>query len=648
MTESILKRLTDDGTLVLYHDYRSGTFDDQTLNGNDGVPTNVTWAHDRVRFNNADGRIEVAADPSFDLSTSGTVLIFGEFKNNAVQGVFVCRDAILGVQYQLIIEPVPATSFRITFYNGVVVSRATHALWDNRCIAVSWIDDVVPVLYVDGIFAANHTAVANVTAKAGEIDIGNNFAHIAAFPDGMKACLVFNRNLTATEHAEVYGALRNLDYGWPSKPESLSKRPQISVPDPFLVRGWNMRPDGVNNYVQDVSPEGENLAPTTDDEWPKALGSLIGTALRFNHLQTEHLVGTAEDTYDATAPGSAIEVIFRAPTLATGGADEQVFANSYADNGSNHRVGIGYRNGEVIGTYYDGAFDSLSSEGVANTWMHVILNIDDTPAINSMFVNGVAAAASVNDLALSIPQRLVIAGNTALDDFCDCDVALVNFYVGRMFTAAEAAERALNMAKVVQFKTDWGFLESIGNETTGFFGRSRFPYNMAGGTVQVVVEEYLGREVKVVTATDDIAFVEFAYQHGDVDDSEEYAYGTWECVIHKADNQLSTLFSFINPTNIANYYLIQITAGGVTTIEAPGGTVIGGGVTVIGTTNHYKVTRDLDGTFNFWINGILVGTAVDNTITTSRGIAAVLHTDDWLCLSDITGNHAVVKYLGVV
>jgi hypothetical protein len=65
---------------------------------------------------------------------------------------------------------------------------------------------------------------------------------------------------------------------------------------------------------------------------------------------------------------------------------------------------------------------------------------------------------------------------------------------------------------------------------------------------------------------------------------------------------------------------------------------------------HYHLTRRYDGYFELFIDGVLVGSATQNTVRTSKYMTIYLSGADGcaVALSDIHGGHAFTKYLGVV
>jgi hypothetical protein len=194
----------------MYHDYRLGHAQDLSLYGNHGTPSGDIWfANDgfRNRKGIATGKITVAASASINITTfTAIVLCSSNFTGNlSTSGTtrfldksdwYITSGDVLN---------------QIFFTTSVVRNWALPAgpkVPGSRYIGMNCQDAAITPSYIDGRFAVNLNAAPAFPAPTGaSLFIGNNSGNTRGHGRCMSAAMMFNRELTATEHARLYGEL---------------------------------------------------------------------------------------------------------------------------------------------------------------------------------------------------------------------------------------------------------------------------------------------------------------------------------------------------------------------------------------------------------------------------------------------------------
>lgn len=202
----ILQRLKTEGVLALYHDYRSGTFQDFSGNGNTGTPPATSYFTKRsVQVNSPTTAITIADNGTLRLP-SLSVCVWSNFISQITAEMLYSVSAAPG-------------SYRLGFYTSVTPGlslfdgTSSRSLAVNivgcQCVAASIGAGLVPIGYVNGASAGNFSGTLTPTVGASIIEIGNaNFAN--PIKSALKAVVVVSRVLTATEHQEIYQQVQAL------------------------------------------------------------------------------------------------------------------------------------------------------------------------------------------------------------------------------------------------------------------------------------------------------------------------------------------------------------------------------------------------------------------------------------------------------
>jgi len=198
-----IQRLINEGVVVLYHDYRSGTFLDWSGNGNDGIPTAPTELNGAGMRLNLTGRLEVAADVSLDLSgASASIIVFFSdsfFENPAgINYPFTSAGATGGVNLM-------CTDKRAYFQVGSSTSFNADPFRGKKYLGVSWIPGGAPDFFYDAVKAEpGATVVPAGVATSRTVYIGHTSGGFRQIPTTIGAVLATSRALTAEEHYQVY------------------------------------------------------------------------------------------------------------------------------------------------------------------------------------------------------------------------------------------------------------------------------------------------------------------------------------------------------------------------------------------------------------------------------------------------------------
>jgi hypothetical protein len=196
--------------LVLYLDPRSGPLtglDDLSGSGNPGVGTDLDFVDNThgVRFNAATSVITVADAAELQL-VAGTLIWLGEFHRQAAEALIYKRDAG-GTNYE-----VNLTAANVQLFDGTNTRFLAANVEGVRCVAVSMDNAVVGDVYINGVLAGALDNASAISVDNADLLLGNNHLNTAPTGSTLQACLIVNRQLTATEQAIIYSELANLTW----------------------------------------------------------------------------------------------------------------------------------------------------------------------------------------------------------------------------------------------------------------------------------------------------------------------------------------------------------------------------------------------------------------------------------------------------
>ena len=203
----LLKKLIDSGECVLYHDYRRGSFADLSQWSNDGTPTSTVWQGGGVRCLDSSGVITVGDPDELDLTT-GTFVFLGEFRNIIAAKWLACKRKVGSINWDLYFADT-----QIALRDDSTTRVLSVSYEGKKYCGVSWINGGTPEGYLDGVSAGSFSGVININTDDADYYIMNtHVANVALEGMTVTAHLVINRSLSASEHAQLYSEL--LDIQW--------------------------------------------------------------------------------------------------------------------------------------------------------------------------------------------------------------------------------------------------------------------------------------------------------------------------------------------------------------------------------------------------------------------------------------------------
>lgn len=213
----------DDGSLVLWHDYRSGSLRDWSGRGNDGTFQGTPqWDNRRVWLGyNTQNTILVADSASLRLGSftlASYVALNRRYVDLTRIGRLIMKRDGGGNNYDFIYDYTSAMGTgvpNLSLITGGVVSTFNYTIPPNPrdLIVVSCTSNQQAQYYVNGVFVGQGALAVGVidTAYNATMMIGNYPGFLYSFDGGyFLSSIVLNRQLTATEHAQMYDAVTRL------------------------------------------------------------------------------------------------------------------------------------------------------------------------------------------------------------------------------------------------------------------------------------------------------------------------------------------------------------------------------------------------------------------------------------------------------
>ena len=209
----IIDTLRAEGALVLEHDYRAGHCQDLSGNGNHGTPTDVMWGRDGAMFPASTSMITVADSPELRL-TEGTLIAYsadGFMPESGNHGFVISKRDAGGTNYQLYLRNVG--DFALWYGGGSSMMSSSGT--GKKYSAIYMKDGETGEGFLDGVSDGPLSAVLSISTNTADVFIGNYFAGNYNLESLLSAALIVNRQLTATEHAQVYAELA--ERTWPTQ-----------------------------------------------------------------------------------------------------------------------------------------------------------------------------------------------------------------------------------------------------------------------------------------------------------------------------------------------------------------------------------------------------------------------------------------------
>lgn len=516
---SILKKLTNEGSLVLYQDYRSGTAIDWSGYNNHGTLTDTIWTGCGIEFPITSSEISVADSSELQILT-GAVVLLGDFNNQSVFRLLSKRDGG-GTNFDT-----ACTATTVTIYDGSATRSLTVDIVGTRFIGIN-----VPPAggicegFVDGVTAGAFSGTTTLVANDAPLIIGNYYTGSNNLNNNIKAAVIVDRMLTATEWSELYSELSSMC--WPKKITTTSNaivRPNQS--DSTLAGSWGMVP--TNNKIIDISDNGNDgtivRAFYEETSLSNAL-SFDGTNSYTTHgTDTSLDIGTGDFTVSCwfkALTGGVIQMILckgTATSSAEGYAvrlDASNIPSIFVSDGSSYVVNN--QQGDAVGIGVWNKIDVVFDRD-ANCTIYVNGAVSGTPASIASW-NGVDISSGSRNFWIG-----TINGSVQMFDGLISNVEL--------FNEAKDSDWIIDQYRrglMALWKTSWGAHESAAAVTSGDLENT--PFRVSTGSFKITKDTINTEPVTVIECVSaGICYVPTSYFQ---QTPTEAAYGTWEWWVYK-------------------------------------------------------------------------------------------------------------------
>lgn len=210
----IIQQLKDEGVLVLEHHYRRNALD-QSGNSNHGVHTATKFTNQGLQFPTQTSVLTVADASNIQLA-AGAIVLYGEFIRQDTT-VFVDKQDAGGVNYRLASS---ATQMLFTGSGGTV--SLTTDVEGARGLGINFTSGQTPEGFTDGASAGSYSGAATVTVDDAPLKIGNAYSSGSPSLEPINDVLIFSRELTTQEHADVYAELSAIQWRFDPRPAIVS------------------------------------------------------------------------------------------------------------------------------------------------------------------------------------------------------------------------------------------------------------------------------------------------------------------------------------------------------------------------------------------------------------------------------------------
>jgi len=648
---SIIQTLIEEGVFSAWYDFRSGTVDDLSGNGNDGTFTG-TPQFTRECLSLIDSASSVSMGTGFNslnaVTVSGWVKIarigsdqwlFSKHLNATDSwGVYVTAAGDLAIWDDI-------DNAGATLYSTAISVGEWHYV--TAVIA----SDKEQLLYLDGVLIGSGTATADFwDSYAGEFHVGAITGATSPFNGQIRGCEIISRELDITEINNVMAETRA--QRWPTKARARI-HPIMSIDgnQTDLEAAYDMRPQG--DRLIDASPNGND-----------------GTINRPFHGQTllgDHLFFDGVDDYVDCGTGMNV------PDDATWEAWIRT-TDANAVIASKWNAGVAKRGWALVlttgrislfisstGANSEGEIDNSGvrvDDGVPH---HVVAVYDKSENTVDFYVDGVFD--ETDTFTTTTGGIFSSNGEVLLGD--EHSGGIGGFYAGdiiefqmhrRKLTPAEIFAKYETSANAIQYKSDWGTPVSDAAVATGPLEDTGWVVD--SGTFIVSTDTIEGQRVKVIECvTAGVVYLDMLQFMT----TKEAAFGTWELRVLKANTaddldmvfiadaiggleagtQDGYGFRYMNTDD--GIYLYETVGGGLTEL----GHFIG--LTAAGSWYLLHLDRRVSGMFDMWIgDDSAVGSASDTTTVTGRYICLEMDAGGKASLSNTAGDYCIIKRLGVV
>ena len=354
---NIIQKLINEGVLSLYHDYRSGHFQDLSGNNNTGTPTNTVFNKEGLAFPATTSVVTVADSAELQL-TEGTLIFYADKFPNLLTPRLISKRDVGGTNYELRIA-----ALQLSFYDGANTRLLAYPT-NMRYCGVNMESGEKCEGFSNGVSLGLFNDTSTITVDDAPIKIGNYFPYGQNTRNISYTVMIINRKLTATEHAELYAELQSINY--PTKTTSAKKDTR-----PNELTDGDMEASGVTAWT---AGGGATLSKQTTN--PKEGNQVIRIVRTGFNSHAAQLILTIGKMYRITGwargDGTNIPTVYDTGALWTGGVstDWQYFDKTFTAAGATLYI----RTAATVGNYSE--FDDIQVIDLGKTYSPTVFHTD--------------------------------------------------------------------------------------------------------------------------------------------------------------------------------------------------------------------------------------------------------------------------------
>jgi hypothetical protein len=515
LPSGLLSDLISEGALVMYHDYRSGSFRDWSENDNDGTPTGVTWATRAINYPSPTTPKIVVSNASELQTTEGTLVVLCElFNASGTKRLITKRDAGSTQVYWSIKN---ATTMQ--FFDGSNFREIPADPLTARYMAVNFASGEKCEGFENGLSIGLYDDVSTIATNTADVWIGNSdITPLALQNCDLKAAMYLNRKLTEEEHTRLYSEL----YGdeWATETDrslATDLTGYVNPADPTMKFALDV--NNRSGVCADLSAQ-ENTG--TPDPGVMNAFTPFGAGAQFRDVNTGIGCGTS-DVLNIT--GALTVSVWSKLGSTPAGTDYIVRRDHYGLFVGTVNYGFIVRDADDLGWTSVLSIGSLDFD----KW-HMLTGVYD-PAAGKLhlYVDGVLNnTVNKTDGSIATSPGAILRIGGAPSDYDGAALLPQIFSEAKDATwVAEQYQLGLNAL----WQTDFAAQESIANETTGYL--SNTPFSIQSGTWKISEDVIDDQPVKAIEC---VAAGVLSVPVSALNQTPgEGAYGTWDFWINKAD-----------------------------------------------------------------------------------------------------------------